>query len=93
MKFIKATEILKNKEAYIGNIVGMNIRGAGSQWTKLVDVKAKGDKIEFTVKMLTHNAHMGIKTKTMASDKSINYQDLGDWLNWCKMYNIETNHE
>ena len=91
-KFFKAATILANKEKFIDNIVGVTIRGAGSQWTVLKDVEDLGDgKIKLTVKMITHNAHMGIRTKTVAADKTVGTQSMEDFVKFCNMNKIEMN--
>ncbi|EBK0477641.1 hypothetical protein Q9V03_000724 [Salmonella enterica] len=90
---IKARDIVKNINKYKGDIIGVTIRGAGSQWVRLVDARMKGVWVELTVKMCTHNAHMGIRTKKLAPEITVNHQRLESWLRWCAMYGIETNHE
>lgn len=91
-KFTTAIEMLNNVEAYVGNVIGATVRGCGSQWVKLLDINEKGDKVQFTIKMITHNAHVGIKKVTVAKDKRVSFQLADDFLKWCKNNGIESNY-
>lgn len=90
--YVKAATIAANKADFIGEIVGLTIRGAGSQWTVLKDVEDLNDgRVKLTVKMIAHNAHMGIRTKIVNADKNLGTQKLEDFVKWANGFKIELN--
>lgn len=90
---VKARDVLKKIDKCKGNIIGVTVRGCGSQWVRLIDAKIVRGHVEFTVKMITHNASKGIKKVRTKPETIISYQSLDGFLRWCKMYDIESNHE
>lgn len=91
-KFAKAIDMMNNADQFVGMVIGATVRGCGSQWVKLLDINEKGDKVQFTVKMLTHNAHVGIKKVTVAKDKRVSFQEAEVFIKWCKSIGVEANY-
>lgn len=79
--FLNAGEL---NESHVGNIIGLTVRGAGSQWVLLQGVEELANgSVALTVKMLGHNRHMGIRKGILSKSGRVPFQILADFKAWC----------
>lgn len=72
-----------------GEVIGLTMRGFGSQWVVVHGVEVGEEKTAVTVQLPGHCSGGAIVTMSRKNDKRVNYQSFEEFDAWLKMYNLE----
>jgi len=73
-------------KAVKGEVIGLTIRGFGSQWVLVHAVEVGEEKTAVTVQLPGHCSNGVIMTVTRKNDKRVNWQSFEEFDAWLKMY-------
>ncbi|QDH49160.1 hypothetical protein PHYNN_78 [Pantoea phage Phynn] len=88
----KGSKMVQTKaisKAVKGEVIGLTVRGFGSQWCVVHSVEVGEEKTAVKVQLPSHCSNAIIMTVTRKNDKRVNWQPFEEFDAWCKMYNLD----